>query len=329
MNGNVKQCLRLFRLVREIETAISIIGVNDLRISDMYRYATSTGHRSRSLATLLSCEAVGGRWIEAVPAAVAVELGHKASLIHDDLVDGDEYRGTRRAFHAVYGFGASVVMGDLLMSLAFDALKELKRDAATVERCYRLFSHAYRVAALGEMQDVDAWELSSDKTVATEDSILRLHYRKTGILGELAFQLGAVIGRCTPEEFQYLGNIGRDLGIAFQLLNDINNWTGREASVSRAAKSDLQSHRPNIVSCLLFKSLSNESRSVTHSSQQHASAQREIHADLESLAIGQAYALVDRLCIRVRHSLNRLPPSYARDIFYQIACREALLSNLF
>jgi len=320
MRLNIPDLLRLYQYKKAIDRAIKAVPWDDPLTAKMYYYAIGSGHRSRSIAALLSYNLFSNDWKRAIPAAKAIELGHKASLIHDDLIDGDKYRGRKPTFHSIYGSEASVIMGDLLMGTAFELLDTLKFSCQTKLDCYKIFSNAFRVSAYGELKDINF----KGNTSFDLNTILEIHYWKTGKLGELALKVGGLLGGGSVEEVDYLGQIGKKLGVTFQIINDINNWTGYEIKNKRYIKSDVNNCRPNIISC--FQSF-NSLDTATYTISSHDHNTLPYNSNYE--AFEKANALVEQFCQEARNLTKKLPPSHPRNILYKLTFRNNIFSNFF
>ena len=203
--------------------------------AELVEYATRAGHRTRPVGCLLAAAAVGGEWPAALDAAVAVELIHKSSVIRDDIVDGDVARSGQPALHIAFDVARAISTSDLLWTLA------LRRLAL-----YRLGLQGCAVEALHEMA---AGQLEDVAPSPGRDSVAQrrlVEERKTGVLSELACRLGVLIGGGTPPQVEALSQYGRDLGTAFQILNDVRNLRGEESE--RRCASDLRNRRDTILS---------------------------------------------------------------------------------
>jgi len=231
----------LNKKVSLINECLLNIRFRDREIQDMYSYAIKGGRRFRPLLVVLACEAVGGKKRDVTHIAAAFELGHKASLIHDDLIDGDNFRRGKEAFHSRYTKEKAVIMGDLLISLALDAIDRSRSNIGDrFNICYQVFLDTFRNVVSGEM--LEEMLRSSD---ATNSDIDRMHYKKTAYFTESCFKIGAIAGRATPREIQKLAAFGRYIGLIFQGLNDINNINGLDASVGKIKYLDLLQTRKN------------------------------------------------------------------------------------
>ncbi|KAA2265673.1 polyprenyl synthetase family protein [Solihabitans fulvus] len=200
----------------------------------------SGGKAIRPTLALLAADAVGGDPVDAVPAAVAVELVHNFSLLHDDVMDGDLTRRHRRTVWSVFGVGQAILVGDALASLAVDVLAASGHPAST--EAIRRLSAA--VIALVEGQAADlAFEKRPHVAVA---ECLRMAEGKTGALLGCACALGALFGGGTPGQVGRLGDFGERLGLAFQFVDDLLGIWGDPVQTGKPVFSDLQSRKKSL-----------------------------------------------------------------------------------
>ncbi len=192
------------------------------------RYALDGGKRIRPLLLLLAAEAVGHSDDEKVlDAAVAVELLHAESIIHDDIIDQEASRRGRAAFHVRYGYSTSLLTADFVfaMILAIAARYPDRRVATTISN------------AAMNMCEGEYAELTIDPEVypLDWDEYLEVISKKTAALFETSVRLGGLVGGASPEKLESLTEYGRCLGIAYQVHDDILDW-GTEDKITAALK---------------------------------------------------------------------------------------------
>ncbi|TKG71183.1 family 2 encapsulin nanocompartment cargo protein polyprenyl transferase [Prauserella endophytica] len=198
----------------------------------------SGGKALRPALVLLAAEAVGGRAGRAVPGAVAVELVHNFSLLHDDVMDGDVTRRHRATAWSVFGAGPAILAGDSLLALAFDALTEGGAGATAVRTLH---------AAVQDLMDGQHADLEFERrTDVTLPECVRMAERKTGALVGCACALGALAGGAGPEQVLLLRRFGERLGLAFQLVDDLLGIWGTESVTGKPAFSDLRNHKKSL-----------------------------------------------------------------------------------
>jgi len=216
-------------------------------------YSLSGGKRVRPLLALAAALAVGGRVREALPAALAVEMVHVYSLIHDDLpaMDNDDLRRGRPTCHKVFGEAGAILAGDALLTLAFEVLAEggRKSPEAAVRSGKAILALAQSAGAAGMLggQALDlAFEKRPDdfpeKPLLPEkispDMVRDMERRKTGELMAAALYCGGVLAGAGQTRLRSLRNLGLTLGLAFQIQDDLLNLRGDPALLGKAVGSD-------------------------------------------------------------------------------------------
>ncbi|WUI01144.1 polyprenyl synthetase family protein [Spirillospora sp. NBC_00431] len=204
--------------------------------------AGPAGKAIRPALTLLTARAVGGTAEAALSAAVAVELAHNFSLLHDDVMDGDLTRRHRPTAWSVFGTGAAVLTGDALLAAAFEALSH--GPAGVVPRAVRTLGRA--VAELVEGQSADlAFEERGDVTL---DECVTMAGRKTGALLGAACALGADhgTGDGAAARTARLRAFGERLGLAFQLADDLLGIWGDPAVTGKPVHADLRARKKSL-----------------------------------------------------------------------------------
>jgi geranylgeranyl pyrophosphate synthase len=208
---------------------------------DAMRYAVlGGGKRLRPLMTCAACDAFGGDYRPALPAACGFEFIHAYSLIHDDLpaMDDDDLRHGQAATHIAFGEANAILAGDSLHSLAFQSLAEAPSisDAAKL-RCIALLSKAAGWPGMAGGQCLDIAAEGQELTLAELEA---LHAAKTGALIESSLVVGAYCAEVTPEDprLALLSAFGERIGLAFQVVDDILDVTQSSDTLGKPAGSD-------------------------------------------------------------------------------------------
>ncbi|BBC91193.1 polyprenyl synthetase family protein [Streptomyces griseofuscus] len=200
--------------------------------------ATTPGGKGvRQALAILGARAAGTDGRAGIPAAVAVELVHTFSLLHDDIMDGDAMRRRRPAVWKAYGTGPAVLAGDALFALAVETLAAVPQGA----RAVRLLSAALTDLVRGQADDL----LFTTRPFTGRDRVTVEEYRataeaKTGALLGCACALGALLGGADEDTAEALDRAGRHLGIAFQLVDDVLGIWGDPAVTGKPTGGDLR-----------------------------------------------------------------------------------------
>ncbi|MFR9676763.1 polyprenyl synthetase family protein [Streptomyces sp. TR06-5] len=198
------------------------------------------GKAVRPSLVLLAAEAVGAPAEAALPGAVAVELVHNFSLLHDDLMDGDEQRRHRDTVWKVHGPAQAVLVGDALFALANEIL--LEPGTAEAGRAARRLAGASRKLIDGQAQDI-SYEHREQVTV---EECLRMEGNKTGALLACSTAIGAVLGGADEATADALEDYGFHLGLAFQAVDDLLGIWGDPAATGKRAWSDLRQRKKSL-----------------------------------------------------------------------------------
>ena len=208
------------------------------------------GKRMRPALCLAAAAACGGKETEAMPLACAVECVHTYSLIHDDLpaMDNDDYRRGKLTNHKVFGEGIAVLAGDALLTQAF--------EVAAQARGWPRYSHQQIVLELarasGSLQLIagQVADLEAEGQKITTAQLKYIHERKTSALLCASVRLGGMSANCTPAQLAALTAFGYNVGLAFQVIDDILDVTQTSETLGKTAGKDTQAQKatyPSIV----------------------------------------------------------------------------------
>ena len=208
-------------------------------------YSGTTGKRIRPMLLLLCAEAVGGDWRKALPAAAAVEILHNFSLVHDDIQDDSPTRHNRPTVWAVWGRANAINVGDALFSLAYTALAMLSEDGITPDiavQVWRIFNRTNQELTRGQHLDM---RFEKQLTVTTDEYISMITGKSAALIAACA-QMGALIGAGDPERAAHFYDYGLNLGIAFQIRDDILGIWGDPVVTGKSAATDILSRKKSL-----------------------------------------------------------------------------------
>ena len=197
----------------------------------------SGGKRMRPALVLLAAGALGYQGTRHHEMAAVVEFIHTATLLHDDVVDESDLRRGRDTANAMFGNAASVLVGDFLYSRAFQMMV-----AVDNMRIMQVLSDATNVIAEGEVLQL----MNCHDADVDEARYMQVIHYKTAKLFEAAAQLGAILGQATPEVEKALTSYGMHLGTAFQLIDDVLDYSGQEVETGKHLGDDLAEGKPTL-----------------------------------------------------------------------------------
>lgn len=222
------------------------------------------GKRMRPALCLAAAQACGGSEEAAMPLACAVECVHTYSLIHDDLpaMDNDDYRRGKLTNHKVFGEGIAVLAGDALLTQAFEIAAEFKPTARyTHQQVFRELTRASGSLQLiaGQVADLEG----EGKKLDTKE-LRYIHERKTSALLSCSVRLGAMSANCTPAQLEALTKFGYNVGLAFQVIDDILDVTQTSEQLGKTAGKDTAARKATYPSILGMEKSRSIARQLTN-----------------------------------------------------------------
>jgi len=195
------------------------------------------GKRLRPALVLMSCEAVDGRTEDAVPAAVALELIHCFSLVHDDLpaLDNDELRRGQPTLHVKSGEAMAILAGDLMLSMAFQQLLESPLDASVTCSLVSELAGGTTSMVIGQVYDTLGGLPSQ---LDAREQLQLVHRNKTGALLRAACRMGGYCGKADEQSMQSLTSFGEAVGLMFQVVDDLLDVTQTAEHIGKATGKD-------------------------------------------------------------------------------------------
>lgn len=275
---------------------------------------SSGGKRLRPMLTLAAAKLCGFDGRSHIALAAAVEFIHTATLLHDDVVDGSELRRGKQAANLVYGNQASVLVGDFLFSRSFQLMV-----TSGHLRVLDILSNAAAVIAEGEVLQL----ATANNTATTEDTYLEVIQAKTAALFAAATQVGAVVAARPDAEEEALESYGRNLGIAFQLVDDALDYSGNQAKLGKSVGDDFREGKITLPVVLAFRRGSDDERAFWKRTMEKM---EQTDADLEeAMKLLEKHGTVDATIERARHygaiakdALAIFPESETREVLQEL-----------
>lgn len=236
-------------------------------IAAMNYSVTAGGKRLRPMLMQETYRLFGGNGAEIEPFMAAIEMIHTYSLVHDDLpaMDNDEYRRGRKTTHVVYGEAMAILAGDGLLNFAFEtALKVFETDADKTRAAKALVVLAAKAGIYGmiggQTADIEAENLA-DKV--TKEQLLFIHEHKTAALIQAAMMIGAILAGAHDEQVATVEQAAYDIGVAFQIQDDILDVTSTLETLGKPVGSDEKNHKTTYVTLKGLETASREQKELS------------------------------------------------------------------
>lgn len=263
------------------------------------------GKRIRPMVTLLAFRAFGGEKLEdIVDIATAIELIHAATLLHDDIIDGADTRRGKKSAFKTFGLKATLVTGDFLFIKAFEFAGKFDETVVqwTADACTHLTE--------GEMLQ-GFFNRNSQVTVKDYLEIVK---RKTASLFETGSKVGAYLAGASPSLVETMGYLGLNLGIAFQIVDDVLDVVGHKELLGKPVGMDLRDGNPSLP---IILALGENQTAVSEAFESRQSSEEKVRKALEAIAQGeaiqQAKALSKTYAQEASKTIRKLPPSLYRN----------------
>ena len=244
-------------LVREDMGGVNRI-ILDKAVSDVelipelaHHLIDSGGKRLRPMLTIAAAKLAGYQGDSHIRLAASVEFMHTATLLHDDVVDDSDFRRGKKSARLLWGNQASVLVGDFLLGQAFRMMVDVGSLGAL-----KILSNAAAVIAEGEVMQLAA----AKNTATTEDEYLAIINAKTAALFSAAAEVGATIANRPADEQAALKSYGKNLGIAFQLVDDALDYSGDSARLGKSVGDDFREGKITLPIILCFRRGTDEER---------------------------------------------------------------------
>lgn len=201
------------------------------------------GKRLRPAAVILAAEAVGSDLQTVLPAAVAVELVHNFTLVHDDIMDKDDVRRGMPAVHVKWGEPAAILAGDTLYSKAFEIITSMDNDPVRIIKCIDLLARTCTEICEGQWLDVEF----EDMSIVSEKQYLQMVEKKTAVLYGAACKIGALLGGAPLDVADQMYEFGRMIGIGFQIYDDVLDIVTPEEVLGKVRGSDIMEGKKTLI----------------------------------------------------------------------------------
>ncbi|MGO0806445.1 polyprenyl synthetase family protein, partial [Clostridioides difficile] len=222
-------------------------------VIEAMNYSLSAGgKRLRPILTLEACKIVGGNEDEAISFAIAIEMIHTYSLIHDDLpaLDNDDLRRGRPTNHKVYGEAMGILAGDALLNYAFEVMLAGSINKENPEKYLKAINEIAKGAGIYGMIGGQVVDVESENKQIEKEKLDYIHMNKTAAMMVGCMRAGATIGGANSEQMEEITKYAKNIGLSFQIVDDILDIVGDEAKLGKKVGSDIENHKSTYPSLL-------------------------------------------------------------------------------
>src|SRR5690606_29335330 len=210
------------------------------------------GKRLRPVLTLMTADLFGGRHQDAMNAAMAIEIFHNFSLVHDDIMDDAPLRRGKQTVHEKWDLNTGILSGDAMLIVAYQFFEHY--PAETFQELAKLFSKTAIEVCEGQQYDVD-FEVREDVQV---DQYLKMITFKTAVLVGAAMKMGAIVAKANTEDANAIYDFGLNLGIAFQLMDDYLDCFGDPDTFGKQLGGDIIENKKTFLYLKTLEALPSE-----------------------------------------------------------------------
>jgi len=239
------------------------------------------GKRLRPFMVMKSCEILGGKLKDAMPAACAVEMIHNFTLVHDDIMDNDEMRHGVPTVHKKFGIPIAILAGDVLFSKAYQILSNSNLPSkATNELVSRLAKACVDVCE-GQLLDI---KMAESKKIPSQANYIKMIEKKTSSLFDVSCSMGAICAKAKQKDITKLSAFGRNLGIAFQITDDLIGVLGDPRMTKKPVGNDLREGKKSLPIVLaITKSKGKDKKIILKTFGNAKATKRDIEKAVESI----------------------------------------------
>ena len=217
------------------------------------------GKRLRPYMVIRSCQILGGKSSTAMIAASAVEMVHNFTLVHDDIMDNDEMRHGVPTVHKKFGMPIAILAGDVLFSKAFQIISESKLSPNANTHLISRLAKACVDVCEGQLLDI---KMADEKRIPTEREYITMIGKKTAALFDVSCAMGAICATNKPKDISNLSGFGRNLGIAFQITDDLIGVMGDPKVTKKPVGNDLREGKKSLPILMAIKLAKNNEKKI-------------------------------------------------------------------
>ncbi|HJU14178.1 MAG TPA: polyprenyl synthetase family protein [Candidatus Nitrosotalea sp.] len=278
------------------------------------------GKRLRPYLVIKSCQLVGGSVRQATPAASAIEMVHNFTLVHDDIMDNDEMRHGVPTTHKKFGIPVSILAGDLLFSKAFETISHPSIPRNVGISLVSALSKSCTDVCEGQVLDIS---MAASKKIPTESEYTRMIEKKTSSLFIASCAMGAISANTTKADVARLSTYGKNLGIGFQIIDDLIGIIGDPKITKKPVGNDIREGKKSLPILLAIKTArGQEKRAILRAFGRPSAPRKDVERAVEAIS---SLGIETTVRKKASHHLDTARHAISR---YDSPAREDLLSLL-
>ena len=259
----------------------------------------SGGKRLRPYMVMKSCEMLGGKTKNAINAASAIEMVHNFTLVHDDIMDNDEMRHGVTTVHKKFGMPIAILAGDVLFSKAYQVVSSTSLPSnSVIELVSRLAKSCVDVCE-GQLLDIS---MANSEKIPSQSQYIKMIEKKTAALFEVSCAMGAICANAKRKDVSNLSSFGKNLGIAFQITDDLIGVLGDPKITKKPVGNDLREGKKSLPILLAINRAKGENKEIILKTFSNSFATQD---DIE-----RALKIIRRL--KIEKTVRRQAQSYAQ-----------------
>ncbi len=217
------------------------------------------GKRLRPYMVIKSCQILGGKTSKAMPAASAVEMVHNFTLVHDDIMDNDEMRHGVPTVHKKFGMPVAILAGDVLFSKAFQIISDSKLSSSAMTKIISRLAKGCVDVWEGQLLDI---KMGEEKRIPSQSEYIRMIGKKTAALFDASCAMGAICSTNKIKDIENLSSFGKNLGIAFQITDDLIGVMGDPKITKKPVGNDLREGKKSLPILMAIKSAKGKNKKI-------------------------------------------------------------------
>ena len=217
------------------------------------------GKRLRPYMVIKSCQILGGKTSKAMPAASAVEMVHNFTLVHDDIMDNDEMRHGVPTVHKKFGMPVAILAGDVLFSKAFQIISDSKLSGNAMTQIISRLATACVEVCEGQIMDI---KMAEGKKIPSQSEYIKMIGKKTAALFDVSCAMGAICATNKTTDVTNLSSFGNNLGIAFQITDDLIGVMGDPKITKKPVGNDLREGKKSLPILMAIKLAKGKNKTI-------------------------------------------------------------------